>query len=130
MLNRRTPLKRTPFRKPAKVAKRGAYIRKVSAKKRKEIAETRDEREAFKLEMGTCCLCPATHLTVHEIFGGAVRHTTVRDRRFWLACCWSCHLNILQDMPKEDQLRIKKRVDPKWFDKAFVNALWGGERYA
>lgn len=122
-LHRKTPLKRTPFNG---VAKRNANIRRISAKKRKEIAETGGVRKAFLEEMCVCCLCGEKPTDVHETWGGSVRTITVRDRRFWLPVCRKHH-DKLQGMPKVTQMVLKAIVDPTHYDRDCLKEIKGGE---
>jgi len=98
-----------------------------SLKKQREIEDTQAERLAFRREMETCCLCDTPPGTVHEIYGAALRPRTVRDRCFWLACCWDCHLNKLQDMHKITQFAIKLHVDSDWLRLGHIDAVTGCE---
>lgn len=106
----------------------------MSKKKRKEIRDVAAERKAFVSEIGKCCCCGGNPSCVHEMFGGAVRAITVRDRRAWLATCWDCHLNLLQDMPKNVQLRLKHKTDAAYLDLDWINQLVsngkGGKRFS
>jgi hypothetical protein len=98
-----------------------------SLKKQREIEETQEARLAFRREMVTCCLCKTPPRCVHEIYGGKDRPKTVRQREFWLACCWDCHLDRLQYLPKLNQLAIKLHVDSEWCDVDAVNELIGAK---
>lgn len=103
-------------------------LKPMSAKRKKLIEKIGPERLEFRREMGRCCIggCKSVPGCVHEIVGGSSRWKTASDRRFWLACCWEHHLDVLQDMPRIHQLAIKRHVDPGYYDlKAFNRAITG-----
>lgn len=106
----------------------------MSKKRAKQQREIGPARKAFVAEMGACCCCGGKPSCVHEIFGGALRAITVADRRAWLAVCWDCHLYVLQDMPKESQLKLKSVTDDRFFDLDWINDLAsngrGGKRFS
>jgi hypothetical protein len=78
----------------------------MSAKKRAEIAETRDLRAQWLEAVFVCEVCldhRARH--VHEIPAGAHRQRSVRDPRCWLAVCAECH-DLIQGTPFDSQLGL------------------------
>lgn len=123
----RKPLARKTPLKPGKsigLSRKNARLRKVSSKKRREIKETKEEREIFKSEM-CCCWCRRRkELDVHEIFGGSHRQTTVRLRAFWLGVCRMCH-DLVQGLPKAQQLALKKLSDRAYYNLELVNKTIG-----
>lgn len=124
---KRTPItRRTGLARSTKPMKR-SRLRLQSAKKRATNRKLKPARDACKAEIGKCCLCGKRwSLQIHEMFGGSLRDITEADRRFWLCACSMCHLGKLQHMPKVQQLELKRRTDPDYFDLEMVNAVVSG----
>jgi hypothetical protein len=57
---------------------------------------------------------------VHEIVGGASRHKTKKDPRFWLPVTHGEH-PVIQYEPKAKQMARKLVIDPENFDLDAVN---------
>ena len=107
-------------------------LNRMSAKKRKEIAETTPLRRAFREEIGRCMLCqmPSLYegfgLEVHEMLGGTGnRPKAVYLRELWLLLCGICHKEV-QGWKLAKQLALKLREDPWWFDLDAVRKVYGG----
>ncbi len=104
---KRKPHKDNPF---STFAPRTKGIRKVSAKKRKELAET-DAIRHWYIEAGyPCQVCrkqPATEC--HEITAGAHRHRAVHDPDAQLYICGPCH-RWAQGLPYATQIVYRLRA--------------------
>jgi hypothetical protein len=93
--------------------KRSGRLNPKSKKTAKEDRELAPIRRAFVEEMG------GDHC--HEIVGGASRHKTKLDRRFWLAVKSFEH-DAIQYEPKAKQMARKLCQDGAYFDLDAVNA--------
>lgn len=77
-------------------------IKKQSARKKKEIRETKDIRKVLPGER--CEICNGNNkICTHEIPAGSHRHKAVYDRRCQLRLCVDCHRE-LQSMSYVGQL--------------------------
>lgn len=81
-------------------------------------------RQAWLREEPTCCLCGGPACDVHELLAGAHRLRAFVERCCWLRVCRSCH-DLLQHMPKHDQLALKLVTDPQNFDLLRFHEAWG-----
>ena len=73
-----------------------------------------------------CCKRPATQC--HEICNGPNRLVALGERCCWLAVCTRCNCDWLTDKrayPLARQLALKKRADPKRYDRLRVLAIKG-----
>lgn len=72
------------------------------------------------LEGRRCVVTGQPATAVHEMLGGAMRHKTVSDPRFWLAVSSEGHDRI-QSAPKAMQLALKMVHDYKNYDLDVFN---------
>jgi hypothetical protein len=93
--------------------KRSGPLRPKSKKTAKEDRELAPIRRAYAAKF---------HKTqVHEIVGGASRHKTKKDPRFWLPVDETDH-PVIQYESKSKQMARKLVIDPENFDLEAVNA--------
>lgn len=88
-------------------------MKKVSARKRKELRETDELRHAYIEAGGLCERCLIAQATqCHEITAGAHRQRAVYEMNAQLYLCETCH-QILQGTPYAFQIAvtIKAMVD-------------------
>ena len=82
-------------------------IKAMSAKKRKEIADTKAIRSEYikaGLPCEACEVAPASEC--HEITAGAHRHRAVYEMNAQLYLCPGCH-EALQGRPYAEQIRVR-----------------------
>jgi hypothetical protein len=95
-------------------------MRNQSASKRREIKETKPERDAFKMEFERCMRCgkwlPFHDRQVHEILRGTgYRPKSVHFRELWLLLGGCCHEEV-GSWKLPEQLALKLREDRLYFD--------------
>jgi hypothetical protein len=106
-------------------------IKRISAKRRKQMARTKSQRDSFRAEFRICMLCSKRKATdVHEIVTRAKSDLAVENRCTWLCLCRTCHDREVADYgryPVSRQLALKLVADPEAFDLAKVNELRGND---
>jgi hypothetical protein len=101
-------------------------MRRLSKKRASALKRISDDRKAFLAEFPRCMICGTKQSRdVHEIARGASRGKAEQFRQTWLALCGWCHdaVDDYEQWPITRQLAVKRRCDPAWYDRVFVNRL-------
>lgn len=117
--------RKTPMPRPTKPMKR-SWIKRMSSKKRQEIAATKVPRKLYRDSL--CMLCRKRQADdVHEIARGVHRSLAVKEPCTWLALCRQCHdaMGDYSVWPIVRQLALKQDRDEDFYDLAKFNALRG-----
>lgn len=116
--------------RPSKPLRR-TRLRRIGAKRRKQMAATSQPRREFRAEFRICMLCNKRKaVDVHEIVTRAKSGKSVEHRCSWLCLCRTCHDDEVSDYsryPISRQLALKLVADPEAFDLKQINKLRGND---